>query len=158
ALAAGAYLEIPLTHRLYASAIALVTGHELPHKPGNKLDWKALACFPGTLAIYMGIARLPVIIAELLKHGKPPNTPAGLIERASTGELRSVFAPPAQLEAARRHAGLEAPGLILVGDAVAQRSPHAWFENRPLFGQRVLVTRPAHQAASMVRKLEHLGA
>jgi uroporphyrinogen III methyltransferase/synthase len=158
ALAAGAYLEIPLTHRNYASAIAFVTGHELPHKPGNKLDWKALACFPGTLAIYMGIARLPVIIAELLKHGKPPGTPAGIIERASTGEQRSVFATLAELEDARRHAGLEAPGLILVGDVVAHRSTHAWFEHRPLFGQRVLVTRPAHQAAGMVRKLEHLGA
>jgi uroporphyrinogen III methyltransferase/synthase len=158
ALAAGASLEIPLTHRLYASAIALVTGHELPHKPGNKLDWKALAAFPGTLAIYMGIARLPVIIAELLKHGKSPDTPAGIIERASTGEQRSVFSTLASLEDARRHAGLEAPGLILVGDSVAKRSPHPWFEHRPLFGQRVLVTRPAHQAASMVRKLEHLGA
>jgi uroporphyrinogen III methyltransferase/synthase len=158
ALAAGAYLELPLTHRLYASAIALVTGHELPNKPGNKLDWKALAAFPGTLAIYMGIARLPVIVSELLRHGKPPDTPAGIIERASVGEQRSVFAPLSALEDARRNAGLEAPGLILVGEAVAHRAARPWFEARPLFGQRVLVTRPAHQAEQMVRKLEHLGA
>ena len=91
ALAAGAYLEIPLTHRDHASAIALVTGHELPHKPGNRLDWKALAVFPGTLAIYMGVARLPVIVAELLKHGKSPETPAAIVERVSWGEQRSVF-------------------------------------------------------------------
>jgi uroporphyrinogen III methyltransferase/synthase len=158
ALAAGAYLELPLTHRMHASAVAFVTGHELPNKPGNRLDWKALAAFPGTLAIYMGIARLPVIVGELLKYGKPPDTPAGIIERASVGEMRSVFATLATLEEARRHAGLEAPGLILVGEAVAQRAAHPWFESRPLFGQRVLVTRPAHQAAGMVRKLEHLGA
>jgi uroporphyrinogen III methyltransferase / synthase len=158
ALAAGAYLELPLTHRAHASAVAFVTGHELPNKPGNRLDWKALAAFPGTLAIYMGIARLPVITGELLKYGKHPDTPAGIIERASVGEQRSVFATLATLEEARRHAGLEAPGLILIGEAVAQRAPHPWFENRPLFGQRVLVTRPAHQAAGMVRKLEHLGA
>ncbi|VTR94303.1 uroporphyrin-iii c-methyltransferase : Uroporphyrin-III C-methyltransferase OS=Singulisphaera acidiphila (strain ATCC BAA-1392 / DSM 18658 / VKM B-2454 / MOB10) GN=Sinac_6071 PE=3 SV=1: TP_methylase: HEM4 [Gemmata massiliana] len=158
ALAAGAYLEIPLTHRMYASSIALVTGHELPNKPGNKLDWKALAAFPGTLAIYMGIARLPVIVGELLKYGKPPDTPAAIIERASTGEQRSVSATLGNLEEARRHAGLEAPGLILVGDTVAHRAPQPWFENRPLFGQRVLVTRPAHQASGMVRKLELLGA
>jgi uroporphyrinogen III methyltransferase/synthase len=158
ALAAGAYLELPLTHRLYASAIALVTGHELPNKPGNKLDWKALAAFPGTLAIYMGIARLPVIVSELLRNGKPPDTPAGIIERASVGEQRSVFAPLSALEDARRNAGLEAPGLILVGEAVAHRATRPWFEARPLFGQRVLVTRPAHQAEGMVRKLEHLGA
>jgi uroporphyrinogen III methyltransferase/synthase len=158
ALAAGAFLEIPLTHRNHASAIALVTGHELPNKPGNRLDWKALAAFPGTLAIYMGIARLPLIVVELLKHGKAPDTPAAIVERASVGEQRTVYSPLADLEIARRQAGLEAPGLILVGEAVARRPDHSWFERRPLFGQRVLVTRPAHQAAEMVRKLEHLGA
>ncbi len=158
ALAAGACLELPLTHRFHSSAVAFVTGHELPNKQGNRLDWKALAAFPGTLAIYMGIARLPVIVSELLKHGKPADTPAGIIERASTGEQRSVFATLSVLEEARRGAGLEAPGLILVGSSVAQRSPRPWWESRPLFGQRVLVTRPSHQAAGMVRKFEHLGA
>ena len=88
ALAAAAYLDIPLTHRQHASAVALVTGHELPNKPGNRLDWEALAAFPGTLAIYMGIARLPLIVAELLKHGKDPDTPAAIVERASTGDMR----------------------------------------------------------------------
>lgn len=158
ALAAGAFLEIPLTHRKYASAIALVTGHELPTKPGNRLDWKALAAFPGTLAIYMGIARLPVIVAELLKHGKNPDTPAAIVERASYGEQRAVYTRLMNLEETRRNAGLEAPGLILIGEAVAHRSPQSWFESRPLFGRRVLVTRPTHQAAGMMHKLEQLGA
>jgi uroporphyrinogen III methyltransferase/synthase len=158
ALAAGAYLEIPLTHRAHCSAIALVTGHELPNKPGNKLDWAALAAFPGTLAIYMGIARLPVIVGELLKHGKKADTPAAIVERASVGDQRTVYSTLGELELARRNAGLEAPGLILVGDVVALRPAKSWFEARPLFGQRVLVTRPSHQADEMVRKLEHLGA
>jgi uroporphyrinogen III methyltransferase/synthase len=158
AIAAGAYLEVPLTHREYSSAIAFVTGHELPNKPGNRIDWKAVAAFPGTLAIYMGIARLPIIVSELLKYGKDPNTPAAIVERVSWGEQRSVFSRLADLEETRRHAGLEAPGLILVGEAVARRSPHPWFESRPLFGRRVLVTRPSHQAMGMVQKLERLGA
>jgi uroporphyrinogen III methyltransferase/synthase len=158
ALAAGSFLEVPLTHRHYASAVALVTGHELPNKPGNRLDWKALAAFPGTLCIYMGVARLPVIVAELLKYGKDSNTPAAIVERASLGEQRTVYARLADLDDARRHGGLEAPGLIIVGDAVAHRPEHSWWESRPLFGQRVLVTRPRHQAQEMVGKLEHLGA
>ncbi|MBX9582343.1 MAG: uroporphyrinogen-III C-methyltransferase [Gemmataceae bacterium] len=158
ALAAGAFLEVPLTHRQSASAVALVTGHELPNKAGNKLDWQALAAFPGTLCIYMGVARLPVIVAELLKHGKNPDTPAAVVERASTGDQRSVSARLADLDEARRQAGLEAPGLIIVGEPVGRRPARSWWESRPLFGRRVLVTRPAHQAAEMVRKLEHLGA
>lgn len=158
ALAAGAFLEVPLTHRNFASAVALITGHELPHKPGNPLDWKALAAFPGTLCIYMGVAKLPVIVSELLKYGKPPDTPACIVERASTGEQRTVVSKLASLEEDRRLAGLEAPGLIVIGEAVAHRPEHSWWESRPLFGQRVLVTRPAHQASGMVRKLEQLGA
>lgn len=158
ALAAGAYLEIPLTHRNHASALALVTGHEMPNKIGNRLDWKALAAFPGTLAVYMGIARLPVIVSELLKHGKAPDTPAAIVERVSWGEQRSVFSRLEDLETARRHAGLEAPGLILIGEAIAQHLDHPWFESRPLFGCRVMVTRPGQQALGMIRKLEHLGA
>jgi len=158
ALAAGAFLELPLTHRNYSSAVALVTGHELPNKPGARLNWKALASFPGTLCIYMGIAKLPVIVAELMSHGKSPDTPACIVERASLGEQRTVSARLADLEEARRNAGLEAPGLIVVGEAVAHRPPRSWWESRPLFGHRVLVTRPRHQAGETIRKLEQLGA
>ena len=158
ALAAAAYLDIPLTHRMHTSAVALITGHELPQKPGNKIDWEQIARFPGTLAIYMGIARLTVLVAELIRFGKDPDTPAIIVERASTGEMRSVTARLEDLEAVRRSAGLEAPGLILIGEAVRHRMPASWFERKPLFGRRVLVTRPRHQAEEMIRKLELLGA
>ena len=158
ALAAAAFLDLPLTHRNYASAVAFVTGHELPTKPGNKLNWQVLAAFPGTLAIYMGIARLPLIVAELLKYGKDPATPSVIVERASTGDMRTVTAPLAELDLARRNAGLESPGLILIGDAVAHRPESSWFQQRPLFGHRVLVTRPRHQAEPMMHRLEELGA
>ncbi|MGL4421793.1 MAG: uroporphyrinogen-III C-methyltransferase, partial [Gemmataceae bacterium] len=158
ALAAAAYMDIPLTHRAYSSAVAFVTGHELPSKPHSKLDWRVIAAFPGTLAIYMGIARLPLIVAELLKHGRDPQTPAAVVERASTGEMRRITAPLIDLDQSRRNAGLEAPGLILIGEAVAQKPERSWFELRPLFGYRVLVTRPRHQAEPLLRELESLGA
>lgn len=158
ALAAAAYLEIPLTHRRHASAVALVTGHELPMKPGNKLDWEALAKFPGTLAIYMGIARLPLIVAELLRFGKSPETPAAIVERAGTGDMRTTYSTLVGLESARRQAGLEAPGLILIGEIVDHRVAQSWFEKKPLFGRRVLVTRPRRQAQGVMHTLERLGA
>jgi uroporphyrinogen III methyltransferase/synthase len=158
ALAAAAYLDLPLTHRGYASAVAFVTGHELPQKPGNRLDWEALAKFPGTLAVYMGIARLPLIVSELVRLGKDPETPACVVERASSGDMRTATATLATLDEARRAAGLEAPGLILIGDAVAHRRDPSWFESKPLFGQRVLVTRPKRQAGPMTHRLESLGA
>ncbi len=158
ALATAAFLDIPLTHRGHTSAVAFITGHELPTKPGSKLDWEPLAKFPGTLAVYMGIARLPILVSELLKHGKSPDTPAVIAERVSTGEMRSVKTRLADLEAVRRAAGLEAPGLILIGEAAGYRPDVSWFEARPLFGRRVLVTRPRHQAEPMVRELERLGA
>ncbi|CAN5398821.1 uroporphyrinogen-III C-methyltransferase [soil metagenome] len=158
ALAAAAFLDIPLTHRHISSAVAFVTGHELPMKPGNKLDWKALAAFPGTLAIYMGIARLPLIIAELTKYGKDPATPAAIVERASTGDMRTIVTTLINLDKDRRAAGLEAPGLILIGEAVRHRANVSWFESRPLFGKRVLVTRPTHQARNLIHRLEKLGA
>ncbi len=158
ALATAAYLDVPLTHRLHTSAVAFLTGHELPSKQNSRLDWEALARFPGLLAIYMGIARLPVIVSELIKHGRDPKTPALIAERVSTGEMRSVVTTLSELELARRTAGLEAPGLILIGDAVEHTATPSWFEQRPLFGRRVLVTRPKHQAGSMVRQLEKLGA
>jgi uroporphyrinogen III methyltransferase/synthase len=158
ALGAAAFLDLPLTHRLHASAVAFVTGHELPSKPGQSLDWKALAAFPGTLVIYMGVSRLPLIVAELLKFGRSPGEPSLLVERASTGEMRSVRAPLAELDAARRHAGLEAPGLIMIGPTVALRREPSWFEAKPLFGIRVLVTRPRHQAREFMNLLESLGA
>src|SRR5207245_6451821 len=86
--------EIPVTHRGYASAVALVTGHENPTKSHHGLDWAALARFPGTLAVYMGMARLDLIARVLIEHGKPPTTPAAVIAAASTGEPRRVHARP----------------------------------------------------------------
>ena len=158
ALAAGAYLEIPLTHRAYSSGVAFVTGHEHPNKPSSRLDWQALAAFPGTLVIYMGISRLPAITAELIRCGKPADTPAAVISKASTGEQQSVTTTLVNLDAAIRHAGLVTPALVILGPVVSLRPAKSWFEARPLLGKRVLVTRPRHQAEPMLHQLELLGA
>jgi uroporphyrinogen III methyltransferase/synthase len=158
ALGAAACAGIPLTHRLHASAVALVTGHENPTKPESALDWSALARFPGTLVVYMGMARLAKVVAALLEHGKDGNTPAAVVHWATTGEQQTVEAPLHELPAVVQWSGVAAPALIFVGPVVALRPHLAWFERRPLFGKRVLVTRPRRQAGDLVRRLELLGA
>jgi uroporphyrinogen III methyltransferase/synthase len=158
ALGAASYAGIPLTHRLHASAVALVTGHENPAKPESALDWGALAKFPGTLVVYMGMARLAKVVAALLQHGKDGATPAAVVHWSTTGEQQTVEAPLRELPGVVQWAGVAAPALIVIGPVVALRPHLAWFERRPLFGKRVLVTRPRRQAGDLVRRLELLGA
>lgn len=155
---AAAYAGIPLTHRLHASAVAFVTGHEHPGKPGSLLDWGALAGFPGTLVIYMGMARLPQIVQALIEQGKDPSSPAAAVRLASTGAQRTIEAPLRDLPEAVQAAGMKAPAVVVIGAVVSLRSHLTWFEQRPLFGKRVLVTRPRHQAGELLDRLEHLGA
>ena len=142
ALGAAAYAGIPLTHRCHASAVALITGHENPAKPDAALDWSALARFPGTLAIYMGMSRLPQIVRTLVQHGMDARTPAAAIHQATTGEQQTLEAPLGELPAAVQGAGLTAPAIVIIGPVVGLRAEVQWFEQRPLFGKRVLVTRP----------------
>jgi len=158
ALGAGAFAGISLTHRACSSAVAFVTGHENPHKPESILDWNALARFPGTLVIYMGMSRLDRIVPSLLAGGKDPNTPAAVVQSATLGTQRTLVAPLGELSRRVRDEGLSAPALIIVGPVVSLRDELAWFERQPLFGRRVLVTRPRHQAGAMVSQLIDLGA
>lgn len=158
AIAAAACAGIPLTHRQHASAVALITGHEYPGKPGSMLDWPVLAKFPGTLAIYMGISRLPQIVEALLTNGKEPTTPAAVVHWASTGDQQTLTASLAELPTAVLNSGLTAPAIVIIGATVSLRETLHWLERRPLYGKRVLVTRPRHQAGDLVRRLEQLGA
>lgn len=158
ALGAAAFAGIPLTHRQFASAVALVTGHENPDKPETALDWDHLAKFPGTLVFYMGMSRLAVIVSQLIENGKDPATPAAIVRLASTGDQHTVVAALADLPARAKEHGIMPPALVIIGEVVRLREDLAWFENRPLFGKRVLVTRPKHQAGDLVNRLLTLGA
>jgi uroporphyrinogen III methyltransferase/synthase len=157
-LGATACAGIPVTHRLLASAVALVAGHEDLGKEESAVDWAGLARFPGTLVVYMGLRRLSGIVGQLLEHGKAPDTPAAAIHWGTTSRQRTVTASLAQLPGAVTAAGLGSPTLFVIGPVVAFREQLAWFEGRPLFGRRVLVTRPREQAGDMVGQLEELGA
>ena len=159
ALAAGAYAGIPLTRRNTNSALVFLTGHEDPatHRPA--VDWRRYGSLPdATLAIYMGMGHLRLILAELVAGGLPPDTPAAVVEWASLGRQRSVAgtaATLADLAAARQ---LDAPAVVLVGEVVRGHEAIDWFERRPLFGRRLIITRARDQAADWRRRLEDLGA
>ncbi|MEW4528547.1 uroporphyrinogen-III C-methyltransferase [Maioricimonas sp. JC845] len=158
ATAAAEYAGISLTHRAHASAVAFITGHEDPSKPKSALDYEVLAKFPGTLVFYMGLHQLPRLAAALIEAGKPAETPAAVVSRATTPHQRTVEAPLEDLPAAVRQAGVPAPSLIIVGDCVEHRQQLAWYENRPLLGRRIGITRPEHQAAPQIQRLYELGA
>ena len=158
ALGAASFAGIPLTHRHHASAVAFLTGHENPAKPESALDWSVLARFPGTLVIYMGMSRLDKIARALIEQGKDPATPAAAVQHATSGEQHTIEATLADLPQAVRAAGLSAPAVIVIGSVVSLRSELSWFEKLPLFGKRILVTRPRHQGGDLAQRLVQLGA
>jgi uroporphyrinogen III methyltransferase/synthase len=158
ATAAAVYTGISLTHRDIASAVAFVTGHENPHKRASAVDYRALALFPGTLVFYMGLDRLESISAALIESGKSPGTPALVVSKATTPFQRTVAASLCDIAAAVRDAQLRAPSLLFVGEVVQVREQAKWFEERPLFGRVIGITRPEDQADDAVSQAYQLGA
>src|ERR671938_1587581 len=115
-IAASAYAGIPVTHRDEASAVAFVTGHEDPDKPESALDWAALASFPGTLVLYMGVSRLEEIASALVAAGRPPDQPAAVIASGTLPAQRTVTGALSEIAARVAEAGLEPPPGTGIGD------------------------------------------
>jgi uroporphyrinogen III methyltransferase/synthase len=157
-IAAPAYAGIPVTHRDAASAVAFVTGHEDPDKPQSALDWGALARFPGTLVLYMGVGRLATIARALMDAGRPGDEPAAVIERGTLPDQRAVLATLATIADRAAAAGVKPPAVTVVGPVAAERERLAWIEERPLYGRTVAVTRARAQASELAARLRALGA
>jgi uroporphyrin-III C-methyltransferase len=121
AIAAPAAAGIPVTHRGLAPAFAVVTGHEDPAKPDQQCDWAALAAFPGTLVVLMGIGALASITERLILHGRCAATPAAAVRWGTTDRQEVVEAPLGELAAAVARAGLRSPATVVIGDVVAMR-------------------------------------
>ncbi len=158
AVAAGGYTGIPLTQRNTSSAVVFLTGHEDPVKKRSVVDWRSYGALDATLCIYMGMGRLKEIVAELIAGGRSPDTPAAVVQWASLSKQRSCRAPLSELPEKVAAAGLGAPAVVIVGDVVAAGEGLDWFESRPLFGRRVVVTRNRAQAGELRGQLESLGA
>jgi uroporphyrinogen III methyltransferase/synthase len=157
AIAAASAAGIPLTHRDMASQVGILTGHENPLKTSSSLDFGALARL-GTLAVVMGAGNLENILSRLTAAGKDPKTPASLIQWGATPRQRVATGSIESLPEAAREKGLSAPALLVVGQVASLRDKLNWFEKRPLFGKRILVTRAREQAGRLSAALRELGA
>src|SRR5262245_47588186 len=158
ALGALAYAGIPVTDRRHAASFAVVTGHKDPTQIREEIRWAELATAVDTLVILMGMRNLPELVAKLLAGGRAPDTKAAAVMHGTRPEQRVVEATLAELPKRVAEAGLGAPAAVVVGEVVGLRSELGWFEELPLFGRRVLVTRAPEQAEALCRALEEAGA
>jgi uroporphyrinogen III methyltransferase / synthase len=158
ALAAASYAGIAITHRDEASAVALVTGHEDAEKTDSTLDFAALARFPGTLVFYMGVTTVEHWSRSLMNVGKSETTPVAILRRVSLPDQQRIDTTLGNVTAVVQQHKLRPPVVFIVGEMAAGDTAFAWFERRPLFARRVLVTRPLHQADDLARRLAEQGA
>lgn len=157
-IAAPAYAGIPVTHRGVSTSVAFVTGHEDPAKGEPDVDWKRLANGAETLVLYMGVGRLAEIADELIAGGRDPETPVACVQWGTLPEQRTVTGTLENVAERVAEANLKPPAITVVGDVVALREEGLdWFERKPLFGRRVVVTRARTQAGELSRELEALG-
>ncbi len=158
AIAAPAYAGIPLTHRDHASAVTLVTGHENPEKEQSSINWPALASIGGTLVFLMGVKNLPQIAANLRENGLPGTTPVALVRWGTTPAQKTLTGTLADIAEKVARSGFTAPCIIVVGSVVSLRQTLHWYEDRPLLGKKIVVTRARPQASGLTRLLTEYGA
>jgi uroporphyrinogen III methyltransferase / synthase len=156
AVGVPAYAGIPLTHRDVTSAVTFVTGHEDPEKGDSQVPWEKLSGI-GTLVFFMGLNNLPEIVQQLIRHGQTPQTPVAVTRWGTKPEQRTVVGILENIVEKVRAEGLRPPVLIIVGEVVKLREQLNWFEGRPLFGKRILVTRARDQAMEFTELLKLYG-
>lgn len=158
AIAVPAYAGIPLTHRDYTATAAFITGHEDPDKDQSNIDWAKIATGVGTLVFLMGIGNLKNICNELIRNGRSPDTPVAVIHKGTLPGQRTIEGTLKDISDIAEDENIKPPGIIIVGDVVKLRSKLNWFEKKPLFGRRIVVTRAREQASVFLTRLSELGA
>lgn len=157
AISVPAYAGIPVTHRELTSSFAVITGHEDPTKNATAIAWEHLAPSHGTLIFLMGMENLALIAEKLMEHGKSPATPVGIIQWGTRPEQRALAGRLDNIAELVQEQGFTSPSIIIVGEVVALREKLQWFEKKPLFGTRIVVTRARHQASVLSQAIEDLG-
>ena len=158
AIAASAYAGIPVTHRDYASSVAFVTGHSAALRPDSNINWEGLATAVDTLVVYMGVAHLHQIAERLMTHGRSPQTPVSLVRVGTTPQQQVVQGTLGDIVQKVEAAQLKSPAVIVIGEVNRLRQQLRWFDTKPLFGKRILVTRARAQASEFADLLEANGA
>jgi uroporphyrinogen III methyltransferase/synthase len=154
-IAAPAYAGIPLTHRLYSSSFAVIPGYEDTTKEESAIDWKKLATGVGTLVFLMAVKNIDVLTERLIENGRRPDTPVAVVRWGTRADQRTLVSTLKDIAALVREKDIRPPAVMVVGDVVKLRDELKWYEEKPLFGQRILVTR---EHAGGFEKLEELGA
>jgi uroporphyrinogen III methyltransferase/synthase len=152
------YAGVPLTHRDHCSQLTILTGHDEPDSPDSVVNWAAEAKNPGTKIVMMGTERIGRIAATLIKNGMARTTPVAMVSWGTTGRQKSIEGTLASIGDIAAKANLPAPSVTVIGNVVKLRKKLNWFERRPMFGQRVVVTRARAQAADLSSRLADLGA
>jgi uroporphyrinogen III methyltransferase / synthase len=156
AIAVPAYAGIPVTQRGVTSSFTVFTGHEDPTKEGSAIDYRALVQSRGTLVMLMGAGRLSKVVEELRTNGASPTLPVALVRWGTTGRQETLVGQLQNIE--ELTLDLEPPVVAVFGDVVTYRHRLKWFEDRPLFGRRIVVTRTRQQAGALSARLRSLGA
>lgn len=156
--AAPAYAGIPVTHRGITTDMAFVTGHEDPTKETSDIDWAKLSTAVGTICFFMGVKNLPEISARLIENGRPATTPVALVRWGTTPRQEVLTGTLADIAVKAAAVDFKAPAITIVGEVVRLREQLKWFEDKPLFGKTVVVTRSRTQASELTDKLVELGA
>ncbi|MBI2846683.1 MAG: uroporphyrinogen-III C-methyltransferase [Chloroflexi bacterium] len=158
ATAVPAYAGIPVTQRGLSSSVAVITGHEDPSKGESMVDWERLSRGAGTLVILMGVHNIAQIVEQLVRHGRPPQTPIALIRWGTLPRQETLVGTLADIVEKTASAGFGPPAVAVIGEVVRLRERLRWFDNQPLFGKKVLVTRSRKQASALSALLARHGA
>lgn len=157
AVSVPAYNGIPVTHRDYTSSLHIITGHK---REGQRLelDFEALVRLEGTLVFLMGVSALGDICSGLLAAGMEPDMPAAVLQQGTTAGQKKIIAALSTLEEAVEQQGIETPAIIVVGKVCSLGREFGWYEKKPLFGMKILVTRPQERSGTISQKLRDAGA
>lgn len=158
AIAAPAYAGIPVTHRKVAASFAVITGHEDPTKPHSDINWEKLACAVDTLVFLMGVGHTKHISEELIRNGRSADTPAAFVRWGTRPYQETYTTTLGEAAEAVRKYGIKPPSVFVVGNVVNLRKELQWYDNKPLFGKHVVITRSRTQASKLTEVLEDLGA